>query len=187
MSFLRRQVDKGRKHSQAERLQKLLQDKLSAMIEVNRTRLDYLERFQRMIDEYNAGAMNIEEFFNRLVDFARDLNREEQRAVSENLTEEELAIFDLLTKPEMKLSKKEELQVKTAAKDLLIKLKQEKIVLDWKKRQQTRAMVKQAIEQILDEELPSVYDRKVFNNKCDSVYQHIFDNYTGPNKNVYVA
>ncbi|MHB9070766.1 MAG: type I restriction endonuclease subunit R [Sedimentisphaerales bacterium] len=178
---------KGRKHSQAERLQAMLKDKLAAMIELNRTRIDYLEKFQRMIDEYNAGAMNVEEFFKRLVDFAKELKAEEQRAISENLTEEELALFDLLIKPEMKLSKKEEQQVKTAAKDLLEKLKQEKIVLDWKKKQESRAKVRQAIEKILDEELPPVYDRNVFTRKCDIIYQHIYDNYIGPNQSVYAA
>jgi type I restriction enzyme R subunit len=178
---------KGRKNSQAERLQALLKDKLSIMIELNRTRMDYLDRFQRMIDEYNAGAMNVEEFFRRLVDFAKDLKVEDQRAISENLTEEELALFDLLTKPEMKLSKKEQLQVKTAAKDLLEKLKQEKIVLDWRTRQQSRALVRLAIETILNDELPPVYDRNVFTRKCDVIYQHIYDNYSGPNQSIYAA
>ncbi len=184
---LKEKFDKGRKHSLAERLKALLSDKLAMMIELNRSRMDYLERFQQMIAEYNAGAMNVEEFFRRLVEFARELKAEEQRAISENLSEEELAVFDLLTKPEMKLTKKEQLQVKNAARDLLEKLKNEKIVLDWRKRQQSRAQVRQAIEQILDEELPPVYDRNVFTRKCDMIYQHIYDNYTGPNQSIYVA
>ena len=178
---------KGRQHSQVERLQAVLRDKLAAMIELNRTRMDYLEKFQQMIDEYNAGAMNVEEFFKRLVDFTKELKIEEQRAISENLTEEELALFDLLTRPEMKLAKKEQLQVKTAARDLLEKLKHEKIVLDWRTRQQSRAQVRLTIETVLNEELPPVYDRNIFIRKCDVVYQHIYDNYSGPNQSIYAA
>ena len=101
--------------------------------------MNYMERFQQMIDEYNSGAINVEEFFRWLMEFAKSLNEEEQRAVSEGLTEEELAVFDLLTKPEIELTAKERAQVKKAARDLLEKLKEEKLVLDWRKRQQSRA------------------------------------------------
>ena len=109
------------------------------MVRLNRTRMDYLERFQRMIDEYNAGSMNIDEFFKQLVSFAHDLNEEEKRGVSEQRTEEELAIFDLLTRPDMSLTKNEAQQVKKVSRELLETLKKEKLVLDWRKRQQSRA------------------------------------------------
>ena len=36
--------------------------------------MDYLEKFQKLIDEYNAGSANIEEFFDELVEFAKALN-----------------------------------------------------------------------------------------------------------------
>ena len=65
-------------------------------------------------------------------------------------------IFDLLTKPEMKLTKAEEREVKKVAKELLETLKREKLVLDWKKRQTTRAAVRYTIETVLDH-LPRTY------------------------------
>ena len=37
-------------------------------------------------------------FFDQLVELAKELSEEDRRAVSENLTEEELAIFDILRK-----------------------------------------------------------------------------------------
>ncbi len=51
----------------------------------------------------------------QLVEFAQGLNAEDKRGIAENLTEEELAIFDLLTKPEINLNKKEEHEVKKVA------------------------------------------------------------------------
>jgi hypothetical protein len=57
-----------------------------------------------MIDAYNAGSLNAEEFFQQLVAFAQSLNAEEQRGVGEQLSEEELALFDLLTKPHIDMS-----------------------------------------------------------------------------------
>lgn len=41
---------------------------------------------------------------------------EEQRGISENLTEEGLALFDVLTKPNVKLTRKEREKVKAVAK-----------------------------------------------------------------------
>ena len=71
------------------------------------------------------------------------------RAVAENLTEEELAIFDLLARSEASLSKTERQQVKNVTQALLQRLK-DKLVIDWRKKQQSRAAVKLSIEECID-------------------------------------
>ena len=131
--------------------------------------MDYLERFQRMIDDYNAGSMNIDEFFKRLISFAQGLNEEEKRGITEQLTEEELAIFDLLTKPEISLTKKEEQEIKKVGRELLEILKREKLVLDWRKRQQSRAQVRVTIEDIFDRGLPQVGKQGICHSVGDPV------------------
>jgi type I restriction enzyme, R subunit len=181
---LRQHFDKGRKHTTAERLKAAIARKLQAMVRLNRTRMDYLAKFQKMIDEYNAGSQNIEHFFAKLTAFAQELSEEEQRTIAENLSEEELALFDLLTKPEMTLSRKEEGDVKKVAGELLGTLKQEKLVLDWRKRQQSRASVRLCVEEILDQ-LPRSYTPEVWQQKCDVVYQHVYDSYFGSGRSVY--
>jgi len=143
-----------------------------------------LERFQQMIDEYNAGSMNVDEFFRQLTEFAKELNQEEKRSVAERLSEEELAVLDLLTKPDMELTKKDRKQVKEVARELLETLKKEKLVLDWRKRQQSRAAVMLSIEYTLDG-LPPNYSQDTYREKCDLVYQHIFDSYYGEGRSVY--
>jgi type I restriction enzyme R subunit len=184
---LKARFAKGHKHIEAEKLKSEISRKLRQMVRANRTRMDYLKKFQEMIDEYNAGSANIEEFFKNLTAFAQTLNDEDKRAISERLTEEELAIFDLLTKPDMKLTKSEEAQVKKVAKELLETLKREKFVLDWRKRQQTRAAVRVAIEEVLDELPEGPYPRPVYAAKCQAVYQHVYDAYFGENRSVYAA
>lgn len=139
-----------------------------------------------MIDEYNPGSSNIEEFFKQLIAFTKDLSEEEKRGIAENLSEEELAIFDLLTRPEMKLSKKQEQQVKKVLKELIQRLKTEKFVLDWRKRQQSRAAVRICIEDTLDQ-LPRVYTKEVFQQKCEITYQHVYDSYFGSGASMYQA
>jgi type I restriction enzyme R subunit len=157
------------------------------MVRLNRSRIDYLEKFQQMIDEYNAGAINIDEFFKQLVEFAKELSQEEKRSISEQLSDEELAMFDLLTKPKMKLTSKDKKQVKKVARELLETLKREKLVLDWRKRQQSRAAVILSIEYILSEGLPPSYSQDTYKQKCDLVYQHVFEAYYGEGRSIYSA
>ncbi len=67
------------------------------MLRLKKSRMNYLEKFQQMIDGYNSGSRKVEIFFADMVEFAQKLNIEDKRAISENWAEEELAIFELLT------------------------------------------------------------------------------------------
>jgi type I restriction enzyme R subunit len=88
------------------------------------------------------------------------------------------------TLPEPTLNKAQEAEVKRVAKALLKTLKKEKLVLDWRARQQSRAAVRQFIEIELDK-LPEVYTPGIFETKCDLAYRHVFDHYVGPSESVY--
>jgi type I restriction enzyme R subunit len=181
---LRKRFEEGRKHTEAERLRGAIGNKLGEMVVLNKTRINLAERFQQMIAEYNAGSQNVQLFFEELLAFAKDLGEEEKRGISEGLSEEELAVFDLLTKPEPKLNKKEEQEVKRVARELLETLKREALVLDWRKKQQARASVWVTVEKALDD-LPPTYTPEVFARKCNAVYQHVYDSYYGPGDNIY--
>ncbi|HET7089605.1 MAG TPA: type I restriction enzyme endonuclease domain-containing protein, partial [Anaerolineae bacterium] len=71
------------------------------------------------------------------------------------------------------------------ARDLLDTLKAERLVLEWRRRQQTRAAVRVAIKRAL-EDLPRAYTDDLYQQKCEAVYQHVYDAYAGPNLSVYV-
>lgn len=175
---LEQKFKNGYKHTEAEKLKGTVHRKLQQMVEFNKTRLNYFEKYQKMIEAYNSGSRNVDWFFTELLGFAKELNEEEKRAIAQKLTEEELAIFDLLTKPNINLSKQEEKEVKDIAQELLATLKREKLVIDWKKRQQTRASVEVAIKDMLDR-LPQSYSDDMYELKCDEIYQHIYDSYSG--------
>jgi type I restriction enzyme R subunit len=183
---LKKEFAKERRRIEIEKLRGAINSALERMVRLNKTRVDYLEKFQQMIDEYNQGAANLEEFFERLLKFVKELQEEEKRGVSEGLSEEELAVFDLITKPEMKLTKKEEGQVKSIARELLETLKRERLVLDWRKTQATRAAVRVTVEDKLDE-LPRLFTREIYTQKCNVVYQHIFESYYGEGRSVYAG
>jgi len=183
---LKAEFASGYKHTETEKLKGIISSQLSQMLRLNKSRMNYLEKFQQMIDEYNAGSRNVEIFFADLVEFARELNIEDKRAISEKLTEEELAIFDLLTQPDITLTEKEKHQIKKVAKELLSTLKQEKLVLDWRRRQQSKAAVKMAIEEILDR-LPESYSTEAYQRKCQEVYQHVYECYSEAERSIYTT
>ena len=124
--------------------------KVQSLARLNPSRIDWVERFQKLIDEYNEGSLNVEAFFHQLVAFTKGLNEEERRGLAENLDEEQLAIYDLLMRPAPELNDDEKAQVKKVAQSLLELLKAEKLVLDWRKEQRTRAAVQVAIRDMLD-------------------------------------
>jgi type I restriction enzyme R subunit len=162
----------------------LLSARITALVRLNPARIDLVERFEKLVADYNAGSINTETFFQELLNFSKTLNEEEARSLSEGLTEEQLAIFDLLMRPAPDLSEDEKSQVKRVAEELLTILKREKIVLDWRKEQSTRAAVRVAVEETLDR-LPEKFTRQLYAQKCDAVYQHVFDSYWDDGQSVY--
>ena len=123
--------------------------------------------------------------FNNLNDYLRDLNVEDARAMRENLTEETLAIFDLLRNGKI-LSDKEIKQVKKVAVDTLTKLKDEKLKVDrWRESRQVTAQVKTIIFDTLQWLPQESYTDFEVSEKTVHVYQHIYTNYPGGQKSVY--
>jgi type I restriction enzyme R subunit len=66
-------------------------------------------------------------------------------------------------------------------------LKEGKLVLDWRKRQQAPAEVGVTIEKLLDQGLPRVYIPELFDQKTTAVFQHVYDAYYGAGRSVYAA
>ena len=154
-------------------LRAFISGKLQLMMEKNVTRISFADKLQAIIDRYNSGNATNENFFDELLAYIDILREEEMRAAREGLTDAELEIFDLIKKEN--LTKSEEQKVKLAAKNLLHKLQDDKptiLITDWFKDTQTRMQVQSAIKKELNQTLPKSYDREIYNNKCDKVYDH---------------
>ena len=147
------------------------------MLNRNCTRQRFSQRFRGIIDRYNAGGSENEDYYEQLLQLIEDLKKEEKRPEAEGLTEEELEIFDLLIAGK-RLTKEEEQKVKLSAKNLfkkLIEQKKDLLVVDWYKDEQPRAKVKTAIETSLDADLPVSYDRETFAAKTQLLLTHFID------------
>lgn len=163
------------KNLEAESLSAELKEKIEEMVRRNRKRARFLERLNKLLKEYNSGAHDIDQLLSDLVDLAKDLNEEEQRSVREGLTEDELAIFDLLRKEN--LNPGEVAKVRSIAKELLEQLKP-KLVPGWRDFESLRAGVKITIFDILFPKLPeSVYTENDCKYKGLEVYNFVYENY----------
>jgi len=185
---LREKFATGYKHIEVAKLRNVIEDKLEKMVQRNKSRTNYYEKFQRLIDEYNAGSSNIDILFDQLVKFVtEELNVEDQRHIAEQLSEEELAIFDLLRRPDIPLTEKEQANIKRVTRELLETLKREKLVLDWRKKQQARAAVQKTIRDKFIDILPHGYTKEICDQTYAAIYQHIYDSYSGPGSSIYAA
>ena len=163
----------------------LLKQRAIAAAGRNPTRHDLVERIEELIADYNAGSLNIDEYLRRLIELSQSLTAEEHRAVGEGLTEEELAIFDLLTRPEPVLTDDEREVVKAGAKRLLAHL-HDKMVLDWRRKAATTAEVRTTIRGVLDADLPAdPYPPGVFDAKVQAVFDHVATVYGDDGTSVY--
>lgn len=165
------------KSVEIENLREFIEKVLQQMINRNTTRISFSERYQSIINRYNAGSTENEDYYEQLLKLIEDLKKEDNRAYEEGLTEEELEIYDLLIMGKH-LTKAEEQKVKLAAKHLfntLMMKKAELMVVEWYKDEQTKALVRDTISSELDKDLPDSYDKESFNSKTNLLLNHFMD------------
>src|SRR5204863_9396207 len=125
--------DSNHKNSDLEVLKAAIRAQVEKLIRLNNTRADFAETFENLIESYNNGSRNIEDLFEELVKLSRSLSEEQQRHVRENMTEEELVIYDILTRPAPDLRPDERTEIKKVAREMLTRLKQ-LLVLNWRQK-----------------------------------------------------
>lgn len=157
-------------------LRKHIEEKLQKMLRRNTTRIKFAERFRNIIDEYNAGGSQNDDFYEKLLKLMEELRAEEERHIKEDLSEAELELFDLLRKEHLTVD--EEKRVKLAAKELyntLTEKRKELFIVGWQNDPQPKERVKGEIVYILNKFLPESYDREIFLRKSTLVFDHIVD------------
>jgi type I restriction enzyme, R subunit len=77
-------------------------------------------------------------------------------------------------------------EVKKVAKQLLGRHK-DLLVLGWRLKIGTRAQVRLAIEDALDEGLPRAYSKELYETKCMALFEHVYESYQGEGRSVYTV
>ena len=168
-----------RKNLMLTELEELIQMRLDEMLKVNPQRINYYERYQKIIEEYNKeqDRANIEKVFMELMDLANSMDEEEQRYVREGFTsDEELSLYDMLFNEN--LSKEDIKKIKSVAVELLAKIKSKIAELDhWTEKQETKAQVDTLIGDILWAELPDSYPDQVIFTYRQRIYEYVYMRY----------
>ncbi len=164
----------SRPRTAAEKLRSEAEAKANEITARNPTRIGLVEKLEKLVEQYNLGTVNVEAFFEALKALVAEMEEEERRAAREGLTEEELAIFDLLTCPEPKLTDAQETAVKKVARNMLAKLQEQLAVTQWRTNQQLRAAVQSTIRFTLNELPEEPYPEPLWNEKVDAVWGFIF-------------
>ena len=180
--LLRREFAKVKKKNLVMRdLEQVIQQKLNNMLFNNPNRINYYERYQKIIDDYNAeqDRATIEKTFMDLMDLANQMNQEEQRYVREGFaSDEELSFYDMLFRDD--LNKEEIKKLKEIATTLLHKIKSKISELDhWTDKQETKAEVDNLIRDTLWAELPSCYDEVSISAYRQKIYEYVYTRYRG--------
>jgi type I restriction enzyme R subunit len=138
--------------------------------------MDYYKRYQEIVADYNRekDRTTIEATFAQLVELVESLDEEQQRAAKEGLSEEELALFDLLQRDKLSHSARE--QVKQASRELLTSLQSLLSRYErWAEKEQTRAEIEIFILDNLYEKLPSPpFTENDKQEAAQIAYQHIW-------------
>lgn len=178
--LLRREFAKTRRKNLLMRdLDEAIRRQLDKMVFANPKRIDYYERYHEIIQSYNGeqDRATIEKTFLDLMDLADRMSREEQRYAREGFaSDEELSLYDMLFRDD--LSKNDIKKLKTAASDLLRKIKVKISELDhWTDKQETRAVVDTLIRDVLWETLPECYNNDDITEYREKVYEYVFTRY----------
>ena len=178
--LLRREFAKTRRKNLLMRdLDEAIRRQLDKMVFANPKRIDYYERYREIIQSYNGeqDRATIEKTFLDLMDLADRMSREEQRYAREGFaSDEELSLYDMLFRDD--LSKNDIKKLKTAASDLLRKIKTKISELDhWTDKQETWAVVDTLIRDVLWETLPECYNNDDITEYREKVYEYVFTRY----------
>lgn len=175
----------GRERAETDRLAQLLRQQAIEAAQRNPTRYELVERIEQLIEDYNAGSVNIDEYLRRLIELSRTLTVEEERAARDGMTEEELAIFDLLTQPDPVLTAEERDTVRASAKTLLEHL-HNALVQDWRRKVAATNEVNSTIRRVLDGSLPETpYTVDIFHAKVQLVFDHVLSAYGDNGESAY--
>ena len=162
-------------------LEDLVEERIKQMLSCNPTRMDYYDRYQDIIKEYNEekDRAAIADAFEKLMKLSQDLSQEEKRYAREGFSsDEELSVFDLLFKAD--LTKQEIGRIKQVSIDLLAKVKAKIAELDhWADKPETKAIVDNLIRDTLWAELPESYDEHSITGYRSELYEYFYMRYKG--------
>ena len=179
---LRREFAKSReKNLILKDIQELLQERIASMLSENPSRINFYEKYQDIIREYNQeqDRATIERTFEELMQLSKQLDEETKRYIREGFdNDEQLSMYDVLMKDN--LSKEDIKKLKVVAKDLLASIKEMLNSMSTPFDNPTaKANIIILIRDTLWSQLPESYSDESIAHYRDAVYNYVSHRYGG--------
>ncbi|RKY41128.1 MAG: restriction endonuclease subunit R [Candidatus Omnitrophota bacterium] len=136
------------KNYTAQLLAKIIKDDLIVRMKKNPYRYrSFYEMLKNLIDKYNVKLLDTVEIIEKLVELAKEIKKAVDEGKKLNLSDSELAFYDLLLSKEKFFQNYEEIEkvAKEVAKEMGYYIK----VADWNKKEYVKAKIKAAVKKIL--------------------------------------
>ena len=165
-----------RKATAVEDIRQIVEAKLAQMLAANPLRMNFEKKYQEIIAAYNADKdrATVEETFARMAELNASLDEEQMRAVRLGLTEDQLAVFDLLSRESLSGAALE--QVKQESRTLLAEV--QKLIAplaQWTEKEQTQAEVEVFILDHVYQALPDPpYTEDDKRAAAALIYRHVW-------------
>ena len=165
-----------KKASTVQDLRTIIEARLDKMLKLNPTLIDFQERFDTIVIEYNKekDKNTIEATFEALLALTAEMEKSDRSHVALGLTKEQKPIFDLLAKPD--LNKAEIKQIKKTSIQVLEAIKQRILrVQDLFMKQSTRDALRTTIYDLLYDEDTGLPASKYQIDELEAKSSIIFD------------
>ena len=137
------------KNLAVELLKKLIAEQVIIYKRTNVVKADkFSERIQRIMNQYLNAMITNQDVIDELMKLAKEIQQSREQGNELGLTDEELAFYDALTKPEAIKDFYENDELVALTKELTETLKRNKTV-DWQKRDAARAKMRMMIKKLL--------------------------------------
>jgi type I restriction enzyme R subunit len=129
-------------------LAKIIKDQLVVKMNINPFRYRSLyEALTNIIDKYNVKLITATEVMEELIKLARELKKQIEEGQKINLTDQELAFYDLLATKEKFFENQQEIQ--TIAKEIVKELGYYMKIADWNKKEYLKARLRATVKNLL--------------------------------------
>ncbi len=170
-NFLAQLKNMPQKNYAIDLLIKLLNDDIKTRMKVNRFRYKSLyEMLKKAIERYNIKLIDTAEIINELIEIAKEIKKKINEGKKLNLTEEELAFYDMLLNEDVFESEDE---IKYVAKEVIKRIGNFVRIVDWNKKSTLRARIKMAIKEILAKVMEERVEYKKIDNIASKIYEHV--------------
>ena len=159
------------KNYAADLLIKIMRDEIKAKLKINPFRYrSFYEMLQKLIDKYNVKLIDSAEIIEELISIAHKFKKSIEEGKKTNLSEEELAFYDLLLSKEKFFKNYKEIE--RVAKEIVKEMGYYIKVADWNRKEYLRSKIEAAVKKVLLKAIDGRADYNEIKRISEEIVKH---------------